>query len=208
MPADEMHRCWRIECCRCSGCSGADSGCLVMKWYEARSVVRTPTCFLRYNVRRTERERERERGGGASVRSPLLLGARGRTDHMDSKVPFFNGASIWARADSPGDRRIHQSRARERGITSPVPSICRNWAGTGVGPCVRVRTSEEGESGPGVFLPPRSSQLHALRRGNRSGCNIWRCRKSFRRKAFLICSNHRYVPSVQCVCASLLVSQR
>lgn len=163
MPADEIHRCWWRECFRYSGCTGAESGCLVMKWNEARSVVRTPTCFLRYNVRLAEREREgdREGWGGANVRSPLLLGARGKTDHMDSKVPFFNGASIWARADSPGDRRIHQRRARERGITSPVPSICRNWAGTGVGPCVSVRRSEEGESGPGVFLPPRSSQLHA-----------------------------------------------
>ncbi len=156
-------KCTDADGCRCSGCTGADSGCLVMKWYEARSVVRTPTCFLRYNVRRTESESERERGGGggASVRSLLLLGARGRTDHMDSKVPFVNGASIWAHADSTGDRRIHQSRGRGRGITSPVPSICRNWAGTRVGPCVRVRTSEEGESGPGIFLPPRSSQLHA-----------------------------------------------
>lgn len=51
----EMHymKCTDADGCRCSGCTGADSGCLVMKWYEARSVVRTQTCFLRYNVKRT-----------------------------------------------------------------------------------------------------------------------------------------------------------
>jgi len=123
------------------------SGCMVLNrdawsWNETRPTRlwehQLVSCAITWDGQ-SEREREKEEGARASVRSPLLLGARGKTDHMDSKVPFFNGASIWARADSPGDRRIHQRRARERGITSPVPSICRNWAeAPAVGPCVCV----------------------------------------------------------------------
>jgi len=105
---------------------GAESRCLVMKWNEAHSVVRTPTCFLRYNVRRAEWERERERRRRGRERAFVRRCCSGLAEKLITWIPRFHfstalrseraltapvtGASIRdARGKEASLRRFHRS---------------------------------------------------------------------------------------------------